>query len=236
MSDQTLIIYDWDDTLFPTSWYGTINKDINLINKNRFYFFIVDASISELLQTSKMYGTVTIVTNGSKSWVHKTLSYLPNTRSYISNNNINIISARDNYENIFHYSEWKKYTYESIIDDNKHIKNLVSIGDDRYEYNALVSLSKLNNNLNYLKAIKLLKNPNIHVLIDQLSTLKTAIGQISIVQKHLDMSFNNKNNNSVNTISKEDIKKKTNIIKESFNPVPYSSEYLEGEVIGENLV
>ena len=48
---NTLFIFDWDDTLFPTSWMDKKeNKDANLC--------LLDNKISELIQKIESYGSI----------------------------------------------------------------------------------------------------------------------------------------------------------------------------------
>ena len=74
MNEQnTLIIFDWDDTLFPTYWLvstGINMRSIDDIRKYLVYFKELDTIVSKLLYEALRLGKVIIVTNASIDWIH----------------------------------------------------------------------------------------------------------------------------------------------------------------------
>lgn len=193
--DHTLIILDWDDTLFPTNW--VIKNGINLsVSKTRdqyiYYFENLDIILSNLLHQLVKYGKVIIVTNAMPEWI-KTSSYvLPLTHIILKK--LKIISARALYQKQCHnIMEWKKLAFKNEVANelkNKNYINVISIGDAEYEYMALISLHDWNKKTNILKSIKFMKEPSHDVLIDQLKVLTDAIPAICRKNTHLDLKFN----------------------------------------------
>lgn len=208
-----IIIMDWDDTLFPTSW---LNKnDIKLNDENvkityKIYFQELDKSIKNLLKSYSQISTIYIVTNASMKWILASLNTLPLTRKFIMKENIRIISSRDLYskENM-KTAKWKLNTYENIVNNdlknifsikNKEIMlNIISMGDAVYEYIALINLhdiltDKINNKKNinfYLKNIRFKSQPNFDFIIEQIDLVKKNKIQIINEKNYIDKEIMN---------------------------------------------
>ena len=141
--NKTLIILDWDDTLFPTTWITT--NQINLKNhievqKHQKYFNDVDLDLFILLRKLLQCGTVIIVTNALLNWIQISTAILPRTLAIIDK--IKVISARGDYQSkSSNPMDWKKMAFKRILDESsKKVNNIISIGDAEYEYNALINL------------------------------------------------------------------------------------------------
>src|SRR3972149_5005925 len=148
--NHTLVILDWDDTLFPTTW--TINNDIDISNqkvreKYQVVFAELDNILYELFDKTIKYGKIIIVSNASAYWVKLSLKMLPNTNRLVQNN-ILILSARDLHQNNHSINVWKDLTFFNIVNSFKNFDNIISIGDAEYEYRALINLYDSNNHRN----------------------------------------------------------------------------------------
>src|SRR5438132_10051267 len=71
-SENTLIIIDWDDTLYPTTWI--VENNIDLTDpKSRYkyikYFENLDNQLSEALGHMMTLGEVLIITNAMLEWI-----------------------------------------------------------------------------------------------------------------------------------------------------------------------
>lgn len=195
---KTLIILDWDDTLFPTTWITS--NEINLKNnidtdKFKGYFLQVDIDLYNLLTRLQQCGTVIIVTNALLPWIKLSSTILPKTSKILIN--IKVISARGDFQTkSANPMDWKKLAFESIIQGmGKKINNIVSVGDAEYEYNALISLFDPNPNpksYKLLKSVKFIKYPTKEVLIDQIRVLERASVKIVTSKTHLDIKMNQK--------------------------------------------
>ena len=84
-------------------------------NKNIMFFSGLDIILYKLLSRFIQYGKVIIVTNAMEKWVHITSEILPNTKQLIDNN-IDIISAKDVYQEKFpdEMYIWKKLIFKQI--------------------------------------------------------------------------------------------------------------------------
>lgn len=200
--EKTLIILDWDDTLFPTSWITTNEINIKTIKDNSqimTYFNTVDNELSILLKILSRCGKVIIVTNAMINWINISASILPMTNKLLNltkekSTKIEVISAREHYqEKSSNPMSWKSYAFDELLNKayaNKKINNVISVGDADYEYNALINLYK-NKDKDYklLKSVKFIKYPTRDVLLDQIKVLHQAAVKVCTEKKHLDLRF-----------------------------------------------
>lgn len=192
---KTVIILDWDDTLFPTSWLlqNNINMNDDDIRKKYFKNFSkLDDLISKLLIKCVHNGKVIIVTNALPLWIKVSSSVLPETLKILKY--IKIISARHQYQQQSdNMMDWKSMAFKDEITHElttKKIHNIISIGDADYEYKALIDLYNWNRkNKKILKSIKLISRPSLDQIYDELTVLDTTINQIAKHKGHLDLNF-----------------------------------------------
>ena len=80
--NATLIIMDWDDTLFPTNWVMKNGIDLQKADtRDQFivYFQELDDVLSRLLKSLVVYGKVIIITNAMPEWIELSSIVLPKT-------------------------------------------------------------------------------------------------------------------------------------------------------------
>lgn len=195
---RTLIIFDWDDTLFPTTWL--VQKNIDLVDKDMQNKYIVmfsrlDNLLHRILISFSNRGQIVIVTNASIKWIDVALDMLPNTKQIIKNK-IPVISARDHYQNKYpnKMDIWKQLMFQNITVNyfkSHKLQNIISIGDAEYEFNALINLynehAVVKNKL--LKTVKFIKEPTFELLIDQLEVLSKCHPKLVNSKKHMDLQF-----------------------------------------------
>jgi hypothetical protein len=196
--NNTLIILDWDDTLFPTSW---INKnDIDIVNINKIsyvkYFEKIDSSLVDLFNNLINLGDVLIITNALLNWINISSKILPNSYNLFKNNkNIKFISARGQYSSVTNnINDWKKLAFINELKKKtkyKKINNIISIGDAEYEYNALINLH-YDDKDRLLKSVKFIKYPDNYNIYEQINILNNSIYNICIFKGHLDLQIKNK--------------------------------------------
>jgi hypothetical protein len=195
---NTLVVFDWDDTLFPTSWM--VKNGIDLTNKTTQERYIIlfsrlDSVLYNLLNKVLQQAQIVIVTNAVKKWIDLSVIMLPKTQEII-NNNIPVLSARELYKPHFpnDMTEWKKNTFKNIsqLYKTEHkFKNIISIGDAEYEFIATINLydhlAHTNNKL--LKTVRLFSEPSFDSLMHQLDILSKNIDKIITCNRHLDLKF-----------------------------------------------
>lgn len=203
---KTLIILDWDDTLFPTTWLIKNNININDqdMQVNYLTFFSkLDIRLHKLLTNLLEHGKVVIVTNAMKKWVYVSCKILPNSYKLIQDN-IKVVSARDLHQKDYPNDNfiWKKLTFEKLSSeyfnnssDHNTVQNIMSVGDADYEYMALISLyNKCLPVVRFLKSIRFLANPSYDVIIDQIEVLNKSFKKFAHNKNNMDLHFNSKKN------------------------------------------
>lgn len=194
---NTIIIIDWDDTLYPTSWI--MNTDIDLTEPYmRFkyirYFRELDKCISNVLKNILLCGDVIIITNAMPEWINLSVSVLPKTQNILKN--IEIVSARKKYQDKYTVTEWKKLTFLDVLMEKINKKpyiNIVSLGDAEYEHKALINLYSWENIPHkYLKSVKFMKSTNFYNVLEQLEIISHNISYICNNKQHMDLMFDNK--------------------------------------------
>jgi len=159
---RRVCIFDWDDTLFPTSaWIsdGKLNKSATL----RALRSIGKAVYDLLAYYLRLFGAknVRVVTNGTKSWVLKSLRQCSSRYRELTSDpadyfaaiynsfvslDILVSSARDMHGKDFpqHGVSWKIHAFKSIAkrhfnlfsSSDNNVYSLVSIGDSEDEFVA----------------------------------------------------------------------------------------------------
>lgn len=210
-----IFLIDWDDTLFPTTWFNNNNMDINnpnTMSKHCKYFKELDKTLSRIINQLDMIGDIYIVTNANLGWIRSCLKTLDLTRNVIIEKKIRIVSARDcYYESYTSPTQWKILTFQDIFENmvNKidrilkpnTIFNIISIGDAMYEYIALINLdsfiksyidkrtNKLNNISYFLKNVKFVEKPDYEYLVEQLQVLEKNKDMIINKMGFIDLKF-----------------------------------------------
>lgn len=169
------IFFDWDDTLFPTSWVKLQGDALyfNMDYYDKKLMRDLTEIVIKILKLASTLGEVIIVTNAEEKWViESTAIYMRDAFNIISD--ITIISARQKYEKSLpnDFLNWKALTFIEEIDNSMSVEKVVSIGDASYEKDGIKKAVSLCNTKVSCKTIKLIELPSIEVLIKQLIQLE----------------------------------------------------------------
>lgn len=200
MKNNTLIFIDWDDTLFPTTWYIKNKLNIKSNNQNNLskyieFFKELDITLLDFLQNNSKFGKIIIVTNASMAWINKSMLVLPKSSIFIKKN-IKVVSARDSFGKYKNIYLWKQYAFENEVDsffkNIKSIHNLISIGDADYEHTALIKFDNWEKNKpqqRCLKTIKFASSPSFMAVEEQIKMLNKVLPKVIKKTKHYDLTF-----------------------------------------------
>jgi len=196
---QRVIIFDYDDTLFPTSY---MNKVLeldglrDLTPTSAFYWGMCRHAqfVESLLRTARQVANVAIVTLSDVSWVKDSAKrYLPGLRIHdlLKELNIPVYYAVEHIPVTTHFVETEEVDLHVIAKRNAMnkfiqrvcrkkgaVSNVVSIGDSYAEAEALkeIAWSTLENS--HCTTIRLLDTPSLEDLSDQIEHLIEALPQL----------------------------------------------------------
>jgi len=176
----SLVIFDWDDTLFPTTCLLKQGMLMGPDSRERSEFLDLSAVASAAvaaLQTAKRYGKVVIVTNAISGWVQEMIGrFLPSLEAELAD--VPVISAQSIYEpqGFADPASWKSLCFQRIalclfdVWSNAHgFKDLVSIGDSWYDRAAAFQASQDIGIPCNVKSMKLMEQPSVEDVIRQLN-------------------------------------------------------------------
>jgi hypothetical protein len=187
---NSLIIFDWDDTLLPTSFLtpgGVFNEDLTLSESEKDKMLKLEHSVFTLLNETVEKGNVYIITNAGKGWVeYSAKRFYPSIVEILSK--IKIISARGEYEKIYpgNSRQWKIQAFLNLLNyvDVKLVTNIICIGDSLFEMEAgRILASKFTEA--FIKTIKFREAPKLDELIKQLKLVCVQFGAIYSSIKNL---------------------------------------------------
>ena len=235
---KTLIIFDFDDTLFCTKYFDTFTlsyqdiftcqtslEEINpcLVKELK----ELENTIIELFMNLQQNYDIIIISNANMKWINNCLThFLEELKEYINENNIKIYSAKNMFSKICkNKNEWKIKCFKKVINElyKNQLKytdlNVVSVGDNNEEKKAVFGLVKINKYYKIRpKFIRMISYPSAATIILQLKYLN----------KHLNnMIFDD---NSIFKMSIEFKKDKAEIICHS------SKKKKNEKIVGENLI
>jgi len=197
---ETAIIFDWDDTLLPSTWVQrqglTLCDSTTVSAWQKEQLDEVAVAAAETLRLAMQFGEVVFVTNAEHGWVPLScLKFMPTLYPLIEG--IRVLSARTTYETPSCKSplEWKLRAFESEVDrlygldalhDANIRKNVVGLGDSVHEREALLrACAPLPNCCS--KSLKFVERPDIGQMLKQHSLVASCFNQVIDHDGNLDL-------------------------------------------------
>ena len=212
---KTLLIFDFDDTLFCTKYFDSFSlpyKDIfdfklSLEQTNPCLFKEIEELEQNLLELfSKLQNSdydISIVSNADLKWIKNCLlHFLPEFRDYIQDNGIKIYSAKNIFSNDKNGNS-KIKCFEKVVNDMYNEEkseeneaelnlelNVIAIGDGIDEKKAVFSLNKNEHKFNFCqnirsKFIRMIDSPSASAIILQLQFLLKNMNSIRESNKNI---------------------------------------------------
>ena len=194
---NSLIIFDWDDTLLPTSFLtpnGNFTEDIHLSSSDFEKMKEIENNISIILKESIEKGDVYIITNAGINWVQFSANlFYPKISELLKK--VKIISARGEYEKTYpgNLRQWKIQAFLNLLKDvnNTLVTNIICIGDSLFEIEAgRILASKFKEA--FIKTIKFRESPKLDELLNQLKLVSKQFGTIYSSIKNLTIRIERK--------------------------------------------
>ena len=199
---NTLIIFDWDDTLLPTSFLtpgGSFNEEIKLSDSDIEKLKKIEECVFLILTESIEKGNVFIITNAGKGWVEFSANkFYPSILELLKK--IEIISARGEFEKKYpgNSRQWKIQAFLDLLKyvNIKLVTNIICMGDSLFEMEAgRILASKFKEA--FIKTIKFKEAPKLDELIKQLKLVCHQFNSIYSSIKNLTIRVEKKKKESI---------------------------------------
>jgi len=190
---ETLLIFDWDDTLFPTSFIARQGLKVDGPPPPVQLRAILDEFaeyVRDTLLEAQQYGTVLIVTNAETGWIDLTVrKFLPSVAREVLG--LRQISARSMFEpqGVKTPFEWKEHAFKMVIDEHYadfplgHAKHVISFGDSAHERDAVIrvcaGLTQVKDSGKIrCKSLKFMERPDLDHMKKEHNLIRQCLGQI----------------------------------------------------------
>ena len=169
----SLILLDWDDTLFCTT---EVQRGRHLSCEQ---LSELGARVNTLLHRCVRLAPTAIITNAMAGWVeHCVATYIPEVAPVLAH--IQVISARSVFEARFPNDPilWKCEAFAMLKDNSRQIANLIAIGDQEAEMEAVAGMAKLYH-MAFVKSVRFVPKPHFEELLKELSLTASKIQDIT---------------------------------------------------------
>jgi len=170
-AEETMLIFDWDDTLLPSTWIKQqglkLSSDAFLRPDQVKQLEQLTERTVRIISAAKRLGTVIIVTNSTEGWVDMSCwKFMPSMADALEG--VRIISARSQYEKETQCQlEWKVRAFQNEIGGVEGgRRNLICLGDSMHEHAALFIVARGLPRVR-AKSLKFLAFPQVAQLIEQ---------------------------------------------------------------------
>lgn len=187
---NSLIIFDWDDTLLCTSFLtpnGIFNEDMELKEKEKEKVARLELITFKILTAAIERGDTYIITNAAPGWVEYSCErFYPSVKELLTK--VKIISARGDYEALYPGDSrmWKIHAFLNMQKtfDNNLVTNIICLGDSFIEMEAAhVLASKFSQA--FIKTVKFRECPKPEELNKQLTLVAEQFPVIYSTVKNL---------------------------------------------------
>jgi len=203
--EETLIIFDWDDTVMPSSWVLeeglSVDEGAKLTEDQRAQLTELARVAAQTLKLATRLGTVLLVTNAERGWVELSCQrFMPTLVPELAS--VRTLSARTEYESAAVPSpfDWKFKAFQNEIQriydidpnsgDSRKFrrKNILSFGDSGHEREAVINVTA---NLpdTRTKSLKFIDRPGVEELRKQHALIMKCLKQIVHHDGNLDLQL-----------------------------------------------
>ena len=156
--DNTLFIFNWDDTLLCTSY---LQKNKNLTEKEKEQMKICENELYELINNTLIKGKIFLITNLDMINIETSIiKYYPSLHSRL--NDVDIISTNTNLDNNYNWKISAFVEYQKNV-NNDNIKNIICFTDSYVQDNIVKILKKIDTYA-IIKVIQFKESPDPYEL------------------------------------------------------------------------
>lgn len=201
---DTVIVFDWDDTLLASSFLSSRGYRLDTEMEKTPEHEAVEAQLKELenavtslLNLALTYGAVHIVTNAETGWVELSAQkFMPGLVPLLSK--VSVLSARSTFEPMHPDSplKWKYFAFHDKL--SVHYggeykgtggkKNVISFGDSHVEREAVRAVTRSMTHTR-CKSVKFAERPSTEQLRRQIELVSNCFGYIHSHDGDLDLQL-----------------------------------------------
>jgi len=200
---KCVIIFDWDDTLLPSSWLTAeglrLDSPVTIPSASIAELEVLESACIFLLERAVNYGDVIIITNAEAGWVELSARrFFPRVLPLLKRLGIQVLSARSTFESDLPENPfaWKLAAFDQEIglwarrasSSLKHgeMLHVVSFGDSVHERDAVHQIAG-QISFAHTKSIKFVERPNTEQLRRQVELVHSCFDYISNYDGDLDL-------------------------------------------------
>eukprot|EP00188_Purpureofilum_apyrenoidigerum_P000587 Plantae.Rhodophyta-Purpureofilum_apyrenoidigerum.ctg12628.p1 GENE.Plantae.Rhodophyta-Purpureofilum_apyrenoidigerum.ctg12628~~Plantae.Rhodophyta-Purpureofilum_apyrenoidigerum.ctg12628.p1 ORF type:complete len:245 (+),score=42.78 Plantae.Rhodophyta-Purpureofilum_apyrenoidigerum.ctg12628:191-925(+) len=200
--DNTVIVFDWDDTLFASTALTSIGLCVDEQEDEvpvslQLELIELETYVISVLEEVAKLGKVIIITNSDQGWVDMCCErYFPRVLQYLERYAVSVISARYFYQHRYPNapSHWKIHAFEDnlkLFCPQSRDFNLLVFGDGLSERKAAHRFGSQRTGCR-IKTVKFISQPSISDLMQQISLLLTSLEHIWEHDGSFDIDLNTK--------------------------------------------
>jgi len=198
--EETFFIFDWDDTVLPSSWVQRqglrLDAGSRVTPEQREQLATVAEAAAKTLRAARQHGTVILVTNAERGWIELSCQkFMPTLAPMLES--LRMVSARTAYEGAGCKSplDWKlrafdaeimKFFGSDVALDASKRKNVLSLGDSVHEREALLRAASALPNC-HPKSLKFVERPDLSQICKQHELINSCFEQVVHHIGHLDL-------------------------------------------------
>jgi len=197
---ETLFIFDWDDTVLPSSWVNRqglrLDAASTVTAEQHEVLAQVAAEAAKTLRAARQHGTVVLVTNAERGWIELSCQkFLPTLMPLLES--VKLVSARTTFQGAKCKSplDWKLCAFDKEINnffgedtllDPSMRKNVFSLGDSIHEREALLRATSSLPNCRS-KSLKFVERPDYSQICKQHELINSCFDKLVHHDGNLDM-------------------------------------------------
>lgn len=210
--DNSCIIFDWDDTLFPT-WYVEnvirpcrVREDAPVADMFLQPMALHAQAVEEVLRIARTVARVAIVTLAQRPWAQRTAeTYLPDLRfaELLRELEIPIYYAREHIKRAQARTDEEGVNLLVVCKRNAMVKclkklrkktgrmagNIICIGDSSVEHEAIKEVLWSRDGHSQCKSVLLMANPSLANLTNELKLIASSICKMTSFEDDFDFSM-----------------------------------------------
>eukprot|EP01083_Nonionella_stella_P316141 1144758_1 len=191
-NDNKLVVFDWDDTLFPTTKIKQMSNQQNVSFSDVEYTQMNELSCCIYTVLSSFIGkygahNICIVSASEKGWIKQSLSMVANIGRFADISDILFVKHKiemihPSKIEMIQVFEWKYRVFRILLRDRSSTVNtLVSLGASPHEYKAAKHAARLFGNV-LLHRVQLLCEPSLTDMIDNMELLRNFMMMSDVTQ------------------------------------------------------